>query len=159
MEVKYSAEIDTVSPAASVKLEVPSKSVVVPGPVVVICTRGLAVRPKYGGRLVMLNGELRLLEIGCDPNIIERHNVHEFLSDTHVLAHFDASLADNSRHGRKDHRVAEVHLCLRKLSRSLQHLGVGGLRVGASQRNLLRRRLRSLQIVFCLREFPLSLLH
>src|SRR4029077_6840835 len=99
--------------------------------------------------------ELCLLEIGCDPNIVERHNVHEFLSDTHVLAHFDASLAHNSRHRRENHGITEVHLCLSKLSLSLPHLGVGGLRVGASQRNLLRSSLRSLQIISCLQEFHL----
>ena len=43
------------SPATSVKLEVPSKSVVVPGPVEVICTSGLVVKPKCGGKLVALN--------------------------------------------------------------------------------------------------------
>jgi repressor of nif and glnA expression len=47
--------MDTVSPATSVKLEVPSKSVVVPGPDVVICTSGFVVKPKYGGKLVALN--------------------------------------------------------------------------------------------------------
>jgi hypothetical protein len=44
-----------VFPATSVKPEVPSKSAVVPGPAEVICTSGVVVKPKYGGKLVALN--------------------------------------------------------------------------------------------------------
>ena len=88
--------------------------------------------------------KLRFLEIRRHPNIIERHNILEFLSDAHVLSHFDTSLANNSRHGREDHGIAEVHLCLCKLSLTLQRLGIGSLRVGASQQNLLRCSFRGL---------------
>jgi hypothetical protein len=55
VDPKKSPEIDKVSPAASVKFEVPSKAVVVRCPVVVICSSGLVVKPKYGGKLVALN--------------------------------------------------------------------------------------------------------
>ena len=90
-------------------------------------------------------GKLRLLEIGGYPDIIEGHDVYKLLSDTHVVAHLHASLADNARHGRTNLRIGEVQLRLRELSLSLQHLGVGCLRVGASQGNLFGRSLRSLQ--------------
>ena len=43
--------------------------------------------------------KLRLLKVGSYPDIIQRHNVHQILSNTHVLPHLDTSLADDSRDG------------------------------------------------------------
>src|SRR5260370_27157682 len=89
--------------------------------------------------------KLRLLEIGRDPDIIERHDIYKFLPDTHVLTDFNAFLADNCGDRRTNHGIAQVQLCLRKLSLALQDLGIGCLSVRSSQRNLFRRGLRGLR--------------
>src|SRR5260370_36125544 len=57
-------------------------------------------------------GKLRFLEIGCNPHIVKRHDLYQFLSDADVLAHFDRLLADNSCNWRTHHCVAEFVLCL-----------------------------------------------
>lgn len=69
--------------------------------------------------------ELRLLEIGDNPDVIERHNVEHLLADTHVLTDLHIFLSNDSRDWRANDCVVQVQVCLRKLRPSLRHLGVG----------------------------------
>ncbi len=75
-------------------------------------------------------GKLRLFEIGCDPNIVERQNVDNILSDTNVLSYPNSALAHSSCHWRTDYRVAEVEFRLGELELSARDFGVRCLRVG-----------------------------
>ncbi len=53
-------------------------------------------------------GELRLLEVGGDPQVGERDDGHQVLAGGQVCAHLYVLLVDDSRHRRGDARVAEV---------------------------------------------------
>src|SRR5580704_11801435 len=89
----------------------------------------ICVHVDFDGLAGAQAGQLGLLKIGGHPDIIERQDVHQLLSDIHVLAHLNSGLADSSGHRRTDHRIAEVPFCLGNLELSPRHLRVGYLHV------------------------------
>src|SRR5260370_21697285 len=56
--------------------------------------------------------KLSLLEVGSHPDIIERDDIHQFLSDAYVLADFRGLFPDNSGHRRANHGIAQVQFSL-----------------------------------------------
>ena len=40
--------------------------------------------------------QLRLLEVGGDPEVVERDDLHHLLTDLHVLTDFHRAVADDS---------------------------------------------------------------
>ena len=56
--------------------------------------------------------KLRLLEVGRYPDVVQRHDVYQFLSDAYVLPAFDAPLANDSGNRRANDCVAESELSL-----------------------------------------------
>jgi hypothetical protein len=66
---------------------------------------------------------MRFLEVGRNPDIVERHYFHQFLSDADVLVHFDCSLTDNSCGWRTNNCIAEFEVCLVELCLAYSRLG------------------------------------
>ena len=56
--------------------------------------------------------KLFFLEVGCDPDVIERYDVNQLLSDVHALSAFDTSLDNDSSNRGPNDGVAKVELSL-----------------------------------------------
>jgi hypothetical protein len=82
--------------------------------------------------------KLRFFEVGRHPDIVEGNDVHEFLSDAHVLADFGSFPPNNSVHGRADHGIAETEFSLIQLGLALIYLCLGSVGFGTDHGNLLR---------------------
>lgn len=74
--------------------------------------------------------KLCLFEVGRHPDIVEGNDVHEFLSDAHVLADFRSLPPNNSIHGRADHGIAEIEFSLIQLRFALKDLCIGCIGLG-----------------------------
>ena len=66
--------------------------------------------------------QLRLLEIGIDPDLAERADRHQILPDLHIVARIDVSARDDAVDLRDDVAVAKVQF-------GLSEIALGGLRV------------------------------
>src|ERR1700722_14197237 len=84
-------------------------------------------------------GQLCLLKVGRNPDILKRYHFYQFLSDADVLAHLDCLLAYDSCDWRTNDCITEVKLRLIELCLAFWRLGIGCVRLGARHRNLLRR--------------------
>src|SRR5258708_38745992 len=56
--------------------------------------------------------ELSLFEIGGDPDIVERDDLHQLLSRSDILADFDRTVADHTSNRGHDFGVAQIQLSL-----------------------------------------------
>ena len=77
--------------------------------------------------------ELRLLEIGVDPDLVERADRHQILADLDVVARIDVSARDDAVDLRDDVAVAKIELGLGEIALGDFELGLGlldGRRVG-----------------------------
>src|ERR1700678_84364 len=71
-------------------------------------------------RLARLHpAQLVLLEIGGDPDVVERHHRQQRFARLHALPRLDALLADHPTHRRGDFGVAVVEYCLIELGLGL----------------------------------------
>ena len=73
--------------------------------------------------------ELRLLEIGVDPDLVERADRHEALADLDIVARIDVSARDDAVDLRDDVAVAEVEFGLVEIALGDLELGLGLLDV------------------------------
>jgi hypothetical protein len=60
--------------------------------------------------------ELRLLEIGVDPDLVERANRHETLPDLDIVARVDVPARDDAIDLRNDVAVAKIELGLGEIA-------------------------------------------
>ena len=82
--------------------------------------------------------QLRLLEVGRDPQIFKRNQGKQVLADGNVLVNFNALASDDAGSRSDNPGIAEVEFGLIKLSLGLGHLGQSGLGAGTLQCHLLR---------------------
>ena len=117
---------------------------------------GLAVRiDLYVDRLARPHVlKLSLFEVGSHPDIIQRDDIHQFLSDAYVLADFRGLLPDNSGHRRANHGIAQVQFSLIQLGLALFYLGVAGVGLGSSDGNLFWGSLALRRSAFACKSFP-----
>ena len=73
--------------------------------------------------------QLRLLEIGVNPDFIERTDRHETLTDLHIVAWIDVSARDDAIDLRDDVAVAKIQLGLVEIALGDLELGLGLLDV------------------------------
>ncbi len=73
--------------------------------------------------------ELRLLEIGVDPDFIERADRHQSLANLHIVARVDVSACDDPIDLRDDVAVAEIEFGLVEIALGDFELGLGLLDV------------------------------
>ena len=71
-----------------------------------------------------MQAQLRLLEVGGDPDVVERNDRHQLLAGRDVRAHFDRLFADDPVDRRDDGAVAEIEFGLVDQRPSLRHLGL-----------------------------------
>ena len=72
--------------------------------------------------------KLRLLEVGRDPDVFQRHDDEQALTGLHDLARFNGLVRGHAVHGRDDVRVTQIEL--RRIELSLGTSDGGGLRLG-----------------------------
>jgi len=65
------------------------------------------------------SSELRFLEIGRDPDVVQRNDHKETLSWLHALAEFHRFSSNHAADRRVDFRVAEIELCGEQIGASL----------------------------------------
>ena len=70
-------------------------------------------------------GQLRLLEVGVDPDLGERADRHQVLADLDVVAGVDVAAGDHAVDLADDVAVAEVQLGLGQVALGLHPLGLG----------------------------------
>ena len=80
--------------------------------------------------------QLRLLEIGIDPDFIERADRHQILADLNIIARIDIPARDDTVDLRGDVAVAEIQLGLSEISLGGFELGLGLLDGGGVRREL-----------------------
>ena len=69
--------------------------------------------------------QLRLLEIGVDPDLVERADRHQALADLHVVARIDVSARDDAVDLRDDVAIAQIELGLIEIALGGLELGLG----------------------------------
>ena len=73
--------------------------------------------------------QLRLLEIGVDPDLVERADRHQALADLDIVARIDVSARDDAIDLRDDVAVAQVEFGLGEIALGGFELGLGLLDV------------------------------
>ncbi len=81
--------------------------------------------------------ELGFLEVGGDPEVVERDDGEEVLADGEVGAEYDVLFVDDAGGGREDAGVGEIEQCLVDLGLGLLDGGEGGGGLGALRGDLL----------------------
>ena len=69
--------------------------------------------------------QLRLLEIGIDPDLVERADRHEILADLDIIARIDVSARDDAVDLRDDVAIAKIELGLGEIALGGLELGLG----------------------------------
>src|SRR5580704_13871601 len=82
--------------------------------------------------------QLRLLKVGRDPDVVQRHDRHETLPRRDVFADLHGLSADDSGNRGPDDRVAQIQLRLVEQGLLLRHPGRRRLRSGLNLRQQLR---------------------
>src|SRR3989442_4243432 len=70
--------------------------------------------------------QLRLLEVGCHPDLVDLHEREERLARLHDLSDVDAFLRNNAGRRRVHDGVLKIQLCLRQIRARLLHARGGG---------------------------------
>jgi hypothetical protein len=73
--------------------------------------------------------ELRLLEVGVDPDFIERADRHQSLANLHIVARIDVSASDDAIDLGDDVAIAQIELGLVEIALGDLELGLGLLDV------------------------------
>src|SRR5207302_2971686 len=103
--------------------------------------------------------KLGLFEVGRDPDVVERDDLHQFLAGGDVLSDFDGAIADDAGNRRCDFRVLQIQLSLIEVGFLAQGIGQGGGGLGSRDLQLLRAGLGVAPVSFSLRQFCLGLIH